>query len=217
MLITLRNATALLILAPAALAPQSRSCMPAPHPSPLPPMDSILGPVGLRVLSAPLGVETDTVRFALHFQTDGTLLRLLPLSAGLPDSVVRQIRVQVRSRLFTDVWGLQVLLYPGDPRNLAFRASIYCGPTPPLRSAPVYEGRIMTREQARRLEARGPFRFLVELDTLGRVRRASMIQSSGDRDWDASVLERARNERYQPATLDGAPIPARYERSSDSL
>jgi protein TonB len=63
---------------------------------------------------------------------------------------------------------------------------------------------------ARRLKLEGEVRLSVQVDSDGRVLKASVALSSGHDLLDSTAIESVKKWRFEPATLDGKPVADWY-------
>jgi TonB family protein len=69
----------------------------------------------------------------------------------------------------------------------------------------------MPADEARRLQAAGPYRINILVSETGLPAQVVLAQSSGNDRMDAMALEAARTARFVPAQLDGVRVLAWYE------
>jgi TonB family protein len=99
----------------------------------------------------------------------------------------------------------------GDP-VLKLQPSHYCPPR--STAAPgrlTSRDEVMRADEARRLQAAGPYRVNILVNEAGVPAQVVLAQSSGNDRMDAMALEAARTARFVPALLDGVRVPAWYE------
>jgi hypothetical protein len=154
---------------------------------------------------------------ALHFQSNGRLLRAVWLEApgtpavanALPTAVPAALKNVPRGKPF----GVRVRVTGGATPSLAMLPSQYCPPEPVVdnMNRPPTEPANMSRADRADFQRAGPYRMQIEVDSIGRPGRVNMIQSSGSAIADRFYMDNARLLHFTPPTLDGLAAPGMYE------
>jgi len=70
--------------------------------------------------------------------------------------------------------------------------------------------------EAQGLQHAGPFRLRVLVDARGAVAEVEWLQHSGSATQDRMAFAAAGQRRFEPASLDGVPVPAWFEIRSEA-
>lgn len=158
---------------------------------------------------------------ALHFQSNGRLLRAVWIEAPAAEPVASALATAAPAALVRNVprgkpYGVRVRVTGGTAPSLAMAPSQYCAPEPQVdnMNRPASAPSDMTRRERAEYQNAGPYRLQVDVDTLGRVGRINVIQSSGSAAADRLASDNARIMKFTPATLDGLVAPGLYEISA---
>jgi TonB family protein len=200
-----------------ALRRDGRPCGLAAVPESLPSTHSVVDSIALGHLAEVSATSLDLV-YALRFSPQGRLtgLTLVEPAAGTPlappyrDLISRTILTQPPQE---GVWGLRLRIRAGENSAITVQRSEFCAPEP-LRTGvpgPRSTETIMTPEDMQNLRNARPCRLLLQVNENGMVRSVDVVQSSGSEIVDRNAVESWRGRRFDPATLDGTPVPGTYE------
>lgn len=131
-------------------------------------------------------------------------------SADVGSRVRDEIATRVRpERKVREPSGLRLRVSLDRRGELAVEPSVYCEP----RFASPGSGppQALPRTDFRKMERAGPVTLRVHVDERGRVVKVEIAKSSGVPAVDQLFAAMAADDRFQPALLDGQPVPGTTE------
>jgi TonB family protein len=166
------------------------------------------------------GLPAARVIVSLHREESNGALNFAVLdSSGLDAEANAKVRDAIQSSSLLEQlkppWAFRLTV--GDQgQAMAFAPSESCAPVPVASPAAATATRraILSAEDLRDMQARGPFRVRVLVGPRGEVVRSELSLSSGSRVQDAMALEAAGRRRFLPARIDGIATPAWFEIAS---
>ncbi len=215
--VNLTIATTLACAAP--LRGQRSSCGPAQQPKDLPTVSFLIDSSGALMELQAAKVLRDSMQF--------TLLGLpgdsIPVVHALDSTNAMAANVLARSvwpEKPADLWAVRVHVTGGAAPALTLSRATYCPPVLAPGSQPV---RVTAQAREERVSSGGgvlrvqgimqgtaPVPLLCELDITqrGDVNNVKVIRSSGNREVDEHVTRMLVQQKYEPALLDGIPVPS---------
>jgi TonB family protein len=166
------------------------------------------------VLAGPQG----DMLFSLRFDDSDSLPKVRPLE-GADARGTLILAHSVRPQKRSGVWAVRVRVTGGAAAAVSIERSMYCPPAPePGPNANVSVTMMVQVQPGDRLPASGRARvtFEVRVDETGTVSTIRLIESSGTREIDERLTQDMQMRRFQPALLDGAPIPGVYRSDGQS-
>jgi hypothetical protein len=163
------------------------------------------------------GLPVARVIVSLHREEPNGVLNFAVLdSTGLNPEAGARVRGAIQSSLLLmnlkTPWAFR-LTVTGQGQAIAFAPSEFCPPLPVESSGPATGTMrtVLSAEDLRDLQRRGPFRVRVLVGTGGEVVRSELSLSSGSRVQDALALQGAGRRRFVPARIDGVATAAWFE------
>lgn len=203
---------------------QPDSCAASPIPAILPTLAAI-GDSGELAQAFARNVPDVAARgavFSVWFGPAGRVERALVLrpmfdttSQRPADSV---IAADLRSDSTGAAWPVRVRMTAGPVPTFEIDRSRFCPPVP-LLGAPTTSSVVVERpitdpsdlREAEDLQHAGPFRLRVLVSATGSVAEVKWLRRSGSTVRDRTALTAARDRRFDPASLDGVPVPAWFD------
>ena len=215
---------ALMITAGAASAPAQRSCGPASLPKDLPAVHEIIDSGGALLELRQANALRDSMQLTLLVLAGDSIPVFQPIDStdGLAAAVLARV---AWPQTPGDLWAVRVHVTGGSAAALTISRAVYCPPVlapasgPPVEMMPVLRERVVTVPSGSPGYApslfprvRGtppvPAVFEVEINPMGAVDSVKMVRSSGSDVFDKYVREHLARQMYEPALLDGIPVPA---------
>lgn len=207
---------------------QPDSCAPSPVPATLPRLAAIGDSVGLAhafALAAPKVAARGAV-FGVWFGPAGRVERAIVLRPMYDTSSRRPADSVLVADLRGDstgvAWPVRLRMTAGPVPTFEIDRSRFCPPVPlpgPPTSAGVVTERPITSAQelmdAQEAEQAGPFALRLLVDATGSVAEVEWIRRSGNVTRDRMAFTDASRRRFEPATVDGVPVPAWFEIDSE--
>jgi TonB family protein len=163
------------------------------------------------------GLPAARVIVSLHREEpDGVLNFAVLDSTGLNPEAGAKVRGAIQSSSLLEhlktPWAFR-LTVGGLGQTIAFAPSEFCPPVPVASPGPATGTMttVLSAEDLRDMQRRGPFRVRVLVGTGGEVMRSELSLSSGSRVQDALALEAAGRRRFLPARIDGIATAAWFE------
>jgi TonB family protein len=177
--------------------------------SDLPPLDAVFdSAAGLAALAAlPPSWNGQSV-ISLSFSPTGTAGRARVLGTELPDSaagvVLKTVAAAVRDLADPGLPGARLLVSVGGPPSVLLEPAFYCPPEPGPGGSGVARVDVITTGPPPATIRSPHLRILVRED--GVVETVDLEVGSGLAELDRAVVDRARQQRYKPALVDGIPV-----------
>lgn len=192
-----------------------QSCQSMPLPGDSTAIVPLLNVSALQV--ALQGLPSARVMVSLHREEPNGVLNFALLdSSGLNPEAVAKMREVIQASLLLEQlrtpWAFR-LTVGGEGQTMGFAPSEFCAPLPVRSAAPATATRtaVLSAEDLRDMQRRGPFRVRVLVGIGGEVMRSELSLSSGSRVQDALALEAAGRRRFLPARIDGVATAAWFE------
>ncbi len=209
----------------AQLLAQRPSCGPAAQPKALPTVSFLIDSSGaLRELQA-AKVLRDSMQFTLVILPGDSI----PVIHAIDSANTMAANVLARSvwpEKPTDLWAVRVHVAGGAAPALTLSRATYCPPVLVPGSSPVRVTRELRYQritsQAELEQVKGvvqdpapvPAVFDVDVTARGDVKSVKVFRSSGRHEFDEEITRQLVQQKYEPALLDGIPIPATYRSNS---
>ncbi|NIM52949.1 MAG: TonB family protein [Gemmatimonadales bacterium] len=192
------------------------TCAPARFPATLPTLDALVDSAAVLpqlARSGPRDVPPSVL--ALRFDGDGVAAPVAVLDTHLPreeaDSLAVLIASHLRPQRPGQLWGVRLHVSHATLPALSIHRSEFCPPKPtgPVIRVPFqFEGTPEDLEDFRRA---GPYHVVALVSSAGAVDIVRLVRSSRSNIMDRLALESVRQLRFEPARLDGAPVPAWFD------
>jgi len=219
--VVLTIATTLACTAPA-LAQRS-GCVPAAQPKELPTVSFLIDSGGALMELQAAHVLRDSMQFTLVMLPGDSI----PVIHAIDSTNAMAANVLARSvwpEKPAELWAVRVHVTDGTAPALALSRATYCPPvlTPgssPVRMMPeIREERVLIGNAADRravaefprvnATSSVPVIFEIAVDARGHVGTVTLIRASGSHVFDSLTAQRLGQQTYEPALLDGIPVPA---------
>ena len=200
------------------LRAQRKDCGATRSPKHLPAAGALLDSAKAMGEFAGLGWPHGDMLFSMRFDDSDSLPRVRPLEGADARGTLildHSLRPQKRS----GVWAVRVRVTGGAGAALSIERSTYCPPAPePGSNANASVSMMVEVQPGDHLPPSGRARvtFEVRVDETGTVRDIRLIESSGTKEIDERLTQDMQMRRFQPALLDGAPIPGVYRSDGQS-
>ena len=215
--VTLTIAVTLTCVAP--LAAQRSSCGPAQQPKELPSVSFLIDSSSALMELQAAKVLRDSMQFTLFIVPADSI----PVIHALDSTDAMAASLLARSAWpskTVDLWAVRVHITGGTAPALTLSRPTYCPPALTPGSKPVHlaaeirEERITSNAQLlqvqRVVQGPAPIPLVCEIAVTerGDVNEVKVIRSSGNREVDQHVAQQLAQQQYEPALLDGIPVPA---------
>ena len=186
-------------------SPTPARCVPLMRPLQLPSVSQLLdSSAALAVLRSDSSFVGAHAALAVAIDSSGTLRELRALSSDLSVATTRRLALAIGSFIEAHApdlpWHLHVLVQLADAPQIMLERSEYCRPV--LRE----DGTVSRVERLDGHRVVAPARWLVHIDTSGRVREATIVQRTPYHDLEGQTQRELRRLAFVPATIDGTPV-----------
>jgi hypothetical protein len=212
---------ALLAAAVTPLHGQGQGCADTKYPPELPPPSALVDSAHAIADLAAFADPSKPMLFSVVFNQGDSVARVRALDKNDAAAAV-SLTNYVRHQPPGDLWAIRVRIVGGDAPALTLARSKYCPPisrsgnTPYATRADIsgsitpYGNPSPTSEPSVAVPPGAviPVEALISVE--GSVVMARVIKSSGNTETDARIMRDLRQQKFEPAKLDGQPIQAVY-------
>lgn len=212
--VTLIAAVTLASAAP--LLAQRSGCGPTRRPKELPAVSALMDSSAAIMELGAANMLRDSMQFTLLMLPGDSI----PVIHAIDSTDAMAAEVLARSawpEKPADLWAVRVHVTGGNTPDLAVTRALYCPPVltpeagPAVRMLPELREQRITSPDPNLPRVVGtapvPAIFEIEITPRGEVSTVKLIRSSGSQVFDELTKRRLAQQKYEPALLDGIPVP----------
>jgi len=194
-----------------ATTPKGRICGAAARPAVLPSAASLLDSMGLARTLRGMGPAAGCSVQSIAFTDQGRVMWARIMETNLDSLQSRPMLAAVvghlRPQLPVASWVLRVRTVIGESATIQLERSEICPAMPQPGSIDIVTSRrVVSGESSREAPRFETPRFMVHIDSAGRMRELRLTQSSGELDIDRQFQAWLQSHRFYPSLVDGYAV-----------